>query len=82
MSDSQLKPLDDEQVEGVAGGYVYYSAESSFSDQWQVIDDKGAVICSHAFWEDAERCARDRGFSDREITWEELQRLRETGSIQ
>lgn len=83
MSESPLKSLDDEQVEGAAGGYLYYDEdETCFGDRWKVIDGKGGVVCSHAFWDDAIDCARERGLSDKEITLEELQRLRETGSIQ
>ena len=82
MSDNPLRPLGDEQVEGAAGGYLYYAgAENGFGNQWQIIDGKGNVVCTHTSLEDAMDCAYVNSFSNKEITKEELQRLRETGSI-
>lgn len=83
MSDNPLQPLGDGQVEGVAGGYLYYAgANNSFFDRWEVIDDKGDVVSRHAYYDHAKSYADYLGINSQEITWEELQRLRETGSIQ
>ena len=62
---------------------LYYDEdETCFGDRWKVIDGKGSVVCSNAFWDDAIDCAHEHGLSDQEITREELQRLRKSGSIQ
>ena len=50
MSDNPLKPLDDGQVEDVAGGYLFNANDLETSGIWrlekpyQVIDDKGDVV--------------------------------------
>ena len=53
MSDNPLKPLDDEQIEGAAGGYLFdtYELEGGYSclrKPFEVVDNKGEVIGS--FW--------------------------------
>ena len=86
MSDNPLKSLDDEQIEGAAGGYLFdtYELEGGYSclrKPFEVVDDKGEVI--GRFWssDDAKQFAKEKGLSTDWITLEQLQKLRETGSI-
>ena len=39
MSENPLKPLNDGQVEGVAGGYLFY-VEGELETPWEVIDNR------------------------------------------
>ena len=82
MSDNPLRPLSDEQVEGAAGGYLYYAGdEYGVFNRWEVIDDKGDVVERFSLPTDAAIYARRNNLSYQEITWEQLERLRKTGSI-
>ena len=86
MSDNPLKPLDDEQIEGVAGGYLFdaYELEDGYTLLWkpyQVIDNKGDVVGRFGSTADAQKFAEKNGYSTTWINWDQLQKLRETGSL-
>lgn len=82
MSDNPLQPLDDEQVEGTAGGYIYFAgSQDGFHTRWEAIDDKGNVIGRFGFVRDVIDFAESHGCNSFEITQEQLERLRKTGSI-
>ena len=65
MSDNPLKPLDDGQVEDVAGGYLFNANDLETSGIWrldkpyQVIDDKGDVVTRFNSHVDAKNFAKD-----------------------
>jgi len=81
MGDDQLKPLGDEQVEAVTGGYIYFAGGDDFYKRWEVIDGNGDVVARFGFFEEVVDYAESIGQNYFEITWEQLQRLRKTGSI-
>lgn len=75
------KPLDDEQLEGAAGGYIFYNAGAPDDSDWEVLDDKGAVVARLGSMGLATIYAREHGYGEDELSWPMLKRLRETGSI-
>ena len=86
MGDNPLKPLDDGQVEDVAGGYLFDTYElngdyTTLQKPFEVVDDKGNVV--RRFWstDDARQFAKENGYSTDWISLEQLQKLRETGSL-
>ena len=82
MGDNPLQPLNDEQVEGAAGGYLYFAGdEYGVFNRWEVIDDKGDVVTRFSQKSDASIYAWNHNLSYQEITWEQLEKLRKTGSI-
>ena len=71
--------LPDEMLDDVAGGYLYRNHDDL---RWEVIDDKtGDVRGSFYFKSNAEDNAKELGQSKKEISWDQLDRLRKTGSI-
>ncbi len=85
MSDNPLKPLDDGQVEDVAGGYLFnaYDLETGpwrLEKPYEVIDDNGDVFERFASHVDAKKFAQQNGYSTDWLNWPQLQKLRETGN--
>ena len=84
MRENPVKRLGDEEVDGVAGGYIFCSDDINVFPAvkpWEVIDNKGNVV--KTFWGtkiDDHRHAKDYaselGFSADDITWYELDDLR------
>lgn len=81
MSEDTLKPMDDGQLEGAAGGYLFYYAEAPGDADWEVLDDKGNVVSRHETFAQALYYARTHGYGEQELTWAQLWRLREYGSF-
>lgn len=83
MGEKPLKPLDDERVDGVAGGYIFCSDDINVypaKQPWEVIDDKGGVVARFEDFDDARYFAKKKGYGTRRLHWYELEKLRETGS--
>ena len=84
MNDKAMNVLSDEQLEGVSGGYIFDASvltpNGSDLYPWEILDWNGNVVdrCASYVW--AENLALERGYSCEELTWEQVQRLRETGS--
>ena len=73
--------LPDEMLDEVAGGYIFYNADR-VNRRWDVINDSnGNVIASVFHEQDAKNLASANGHSQKELSWDELSRLRSTGSI-
>ena len=64
MGDNQLKPLGDEQVEAVTGGYIYFAGGDDFYKRWEVIDGNGDVVARFGFFR---RGSRLRGINRSEL---------------
>ena len=79
MSDKPLQPLGDEQVEGVAGGYLYCAGRGTGEIQWQVLDNNGDVVARFDSYYRAEYYANHNGYTANEINSQELEKLRTTG---
>lgn len=80
---SDVQKLDDDALENVSGGYLFYAGQISGADPnkpWEVIDNhNGSVIDRFSNRSDAERRARDFGSepaNTMEINWTQLQQLR------
>ena len=72
-------PLDGEELNDVSGGYVHWDKKTN---RYQAINDyTGDVIRDNCSYYDAVTCALQYGMSNKEIDAEQLQKLRETGSI-
>ena len=85
MSGEPLKKLDDNQVEEVAGGYIFDSGELDGWDfpgvtPWEVLDDKGAVVARFNHPGEAYDFAATNGYSTEHLNWKQVQKLRNTGS--
>ena len=79
MSDNPLQPLGDEQVEEVAGGYLYCEGRGTGDIHWQVLDKNGDVGKSFESYYVAENWASENGYTNNEINSKELEKLRTTG---
>ena len=81
MSDS-LKKLDDENVEDVAGGYIFDARDYNIVriKHWEVIDENGDVVSRHESIWDAQRAAEDLGLSTEQLTVRGLEQLRKNAS--
>ena len=77
----ETRKLTDQEMEKVSGGYIYDTGDEDEEKRWVVIDNKGEVykVCRGKV--EALFVSKDNGFGKRIITTEELQRLRETGSL-
>ena len=75
------QPLDDGQLEGAAGGYLFYYADAPGDADWEVLDDRGDVVSRHETFAQALYYARTHGYGEQELTWAQLWRLREYGSF-
>ena len=81
-----IAKIPDDQLDDVAGGYVYRDRVEGAGfyrrSIYQVIDDEdGRVLQGNFDYYDAVDVAIGYGLSNREINGEQLQRLRKTGSI-
>ena len=77
----ETRKLTEQETEKVSGGYIYDTGDEDEEKQWVIIDLQGNVykVCKgkvHAMV-----LSKEYGFGTRIITTEELQRLRETGSL-
>ena len=79
MSDTPLQPLGDEQVEGVAGGYLYCEGRGTGKVQWCVLNNYGSVVKRFDSYYDALDYADENGYNANELNSKELAKLRETG---
>ena len=79
MSDNPLQPLGDEQIDGVAGGYLYCAGRGTGNIQWQVLDNNGDVVTNFGSYYDALYYASENGYTTNEINSKELEKLRATG---
>lgn len=76
-----LKKLDDERVEGIAGGYLfnanhYAMGNWRWSNPYEVIDDDGEVVARFEWSSDAEAYAKEHGYNTTWLGPEELEKLR------
>ena len=77
----EKRELKEQETEKITGGYIYNNGDEDEEKRWVVIDLKGNVykVCKgkvHAM-----EVSKHEGLGTRIITTEELQRLRETGSL-
>jgi hypothetical protein len=84
MADKSFKKIDESDLEKVNGGYIFDTnqiCECANPDiRFEVIDSKGNVIDRLRSEVDAKMLARYHGEKFTSLSWEQLQRLRETGS--
>ena len=69
--------LPDEVMDAVAGGYIYFHKDNAPNIGWEIIDDttgKTVNLRSNAY--DAAGAAGAAGLSTKEITWDQVQKLR------
>ena len=79
MSENPLQPLGDEQIDGVAGGYLYCAEHGSDERHWQVLDKNGDVVERFKSYYDAYYYAYNNGYTTNEINSQELEKLKATG---
>ena len=79
MGDKPLQPLSDEQVEGVAGGYLYCAGRDTGDIHWQVLSNSGEAVVQFDSYYDALDFATENGYNPNELNSKELAKLRETG---
>ena len=86
MDEIRKEKLSEEDLKKVAGGYVFNASVLNPDDEapWQVLDQNGKEV---ARWKDYYWALIMDKFEDYspggnpiELTWEQVQRLRETGS--
>ena len=83
MDNEVSKRLSKEDLDKVAGGYIFNASEFYEVTEpfpWEILDSKGNVIDRWDTKHAAEWMAEWYGESTVELTWEQVQRLRETGS--
>ena len=69
--------LSEEELKEAAGGYIFET-----DDGYEVIDDHtGEVLNSGLKYIQAVVYCNDFGIGTRELNWQQLNKLRETGSI-
>ena len=72
-------PLSGEELDDVSGGYIHFDKSKH---RYQAIHDQtGAVLRDNCDYYDAVTTALSYGMSNKELSAEQLQRLRETGSL-
>lgn len=81
MSGKPLRKLDDNQVEEIAGGYIFDSGELngwSFPtvNAWEVLDAKGDVVARFNHPSEAWEFAEANGYSTERLDWNQVQKLR------
>ncbi len=67
MSDKITGSLNDNELENVSGGLVFYAENISGADKdnlYEVLDEHGDVKARANNYKDAARMAREMGFSD------------------
>lgn len=79
MSNKPLKHLSDEQVDGVAGGYLYLAGHGTGNSHWEVLDDEGNTVEKFDDYYTAFYCATDNGYTTNVLNTKELETLRATG---
>ena len=84
MKKSGLQQLDDSEVAEISGGFLF-DTKNMGTDydgyrRYEVLDDNGDVVRGFRDWIDACDFAEEHGYSDRWLTWEQVQKLRSTGS--
>lgn len=89
MADMKDQKLNDQELRETSGGYIFYNTDfrpnGGANTPWEVIDKKGNVVCKTYDKETAEKIDKAFRYSNimgktRELTWQELNKLRETGS--
>ena len=85
MDDKTLSPLDDSQAEGAVGGYIFDSSvltQPPLHDEspWEVLDYQGNVVVRFSEYEFAHDYAWDHNLNTDVLNWDQVQKLRETGS--
>lgn len=72
MGDDVLREIGDEELEEIAGGYIFYALGHNdwFSnEQWELLDKKGNVIGRFRSRDNAVKAAKDFGYSTKELDW-------------
>ena len=77
----EKRNLTEQETEKISGGYIYDTGNEDEEKQWVIIDLKGDVYKVCKGKAQAMVLSKEYGFGTRIITTEELQRLRETGSL-
>ena len=84
MADKSYKKIDESDLKKVSGGYVFDTKQLLDNPderrRYESLDSKGNVLARFATEEEAKIHAQAYGQSTTSLTWEQLQRLRETGS--
>ena len=74
--ETQGMELNPEDLENVAGGYIFGQGLDR-DYRWEIISDMdGRVVGRYKTKEQAMRAAKEMGISTQEITWSELNKLR------
>ncbi|MBQ9545284.1 MAG: hypothetical protein IJV00_09170 [Clostridia bacterium] len=69
--------LPDEIMDAITGGYIYYHKDNAPNIAWEIIDDKtGKTVNLRSNAHDAAGAAGAAGLSTKEITWDEVKKLR------
>lgn len=73
-----MKKLTSKDIEKVDGGYLFHND----NDGWKVVDDEtGAILESSSNKRVASQACVKRGLSCKEISWRQLNNLRNTGHL-
>ena len=81
MDKKSMKKMDDAELSGVSGGYIHNNGAGPGENQWEIIDKQGNVVQTVYYKTDAKLISRNYGWTDKEITDEQLKRLRETSKL-
>lgn len=84
MADKSLKKIDESDLQEISGGYIFDTKQLCpnpvWEERYEIIDSKGRVVGTTGTPYVAEMKANQMGENTIYLNWEQLQRLRETGS--
>ena len=78
MKKKLSKELSADQLDDVSGGFGYYNPYGADDQEWEFINDKtGAVMHRDESKEDVQGWAKELGHSTKQISWNDVVKLRE-----
>ena len=80
MENLDKRELKGEELEKITGGYIYDTGEENeiTGRRWLVIDEKGNIYKAYGSKAAAANASKGRGWSARQLTYEQWQKLKET----
>ena len=81
MEKTNKQLVSDEELGKVTGGYIYNDKNAAEGQRWVVVDNNGNFYKRCETLKEAMIISRDSGFGGRLLTDEDLQELRETGTV-